>query len=73
MQKLESLGISPMKLKEYFRIYRIDPVNFSVKSGISVSSIYRFLDGRTPSFTTAIKIEKATDGKVTFEDLRGKE
>lgn len=60
-----------MKLKEYFEKGRIDPVAFAVQEGISVTSIYRYMNGGRPHFKTACKIEKATKGKVTVEDLRG--
>ena len=62
-----------MKLKEYLRINRIDPVTFAVKSGISVSTIYRYLSGEKPSFNKAVLIEKATNGQISIEDLRGNE
>lgn len=62
-----------MKLKEYFLENRIDPVRFAVDNGFSVTSIYRYLRGSRPHFPKAVCIEKATKGKVTIQDLRGKE
>lgn len=60
-----------MKLKDYLKTYDIDPTAFAVKAGISVSSLYRFLRGHTPNRTTARSIEKATNGIVTYQELRG--
>lgn len=59
-----------MKLKEYFEKERIDPVTFSLKAGIGLTTVYRYLRGSIPSFRNAIKIEKATKGKVTLEEQR---
>ncbi len=58
-----------MKLKEYFEEECIDPVLFSVQSGISVASIYRYMGGRKPNRRNANKIEKLTQGKVRVKDL----
>lgn len=59
-------------LKEYFERNRIDPVQFAVENGISITSIYRYLRGARPTYKIACKIEKLTDGQVKLEDLRGK-
>ena len=58
-----------MKLRDYFKKKRIDPVAFAVESGISVTSIYRYMKGRKPHRKTAYKIEELTGGEVTVEDL----
>jgi len=62
-----------MKLKEYIVKYRVDPMVLAVKVGISLRSIYRYMDGCAPHFKIACKLEEATDKLVTVEDLRGKD
>lgn len=59
-----------MTLKEYFKTYNIDIVVFSAKTEISVVSLYRYLKGYRPHLNRAVKIEKATNGLVTVEELR---
>jgi len=66
-------GYQFMKLKEYFEKNRIDPVEFAVKAGISVTSIYRYMRGERPHMKTAIKLEKLTKKNVTVEELRGED
>jgi hypothetical protein len=59
-----------MLLKDYLIKQRLNPAMFSKKTGISYTSIYRYLRGSTkPTLKNACIIEKATDGQVTFEDL----
>lgn len=60
-----------MKLKDYLNEERIHPAYFAVTNGISITSIYRYLKGERPQFSTACKIEKVTNGKVTVEEMRG--
>lgn len=59
-----------MTLKEYFKTYSIDIVVFSAQTDISVVSLYRYLRGYKPHLNRAVKIEKATNGLVTVEELR---
>lgn len=60
-----------MMLKEYFDKHRIDPFTFAYNTDISVTAIYRYLKGFKPHLKRAVKIEKATGGLVTVEELRG--
>lgn len=58
-----------MTLAEYIKKYHIHPVMFSLKMEISVSSLYSYMRGKSPHLTTAKRIEKATKGEVTVEEL----
>lgn len=58
-----------MKLKEYLQTQRIDIVVFSISAGLSISTIYRCCREGIPHPRNAIKIEKATKGLVTAEEL----
>jgi hypothetical protein len=66
-------GDSHMKLQDYLLEEKIDPVRFAVDNGFGVASIYRYLKGKRPRFLIAVAIERATKGKVTIKDLRGRE
>ena len=59
-----------VNLKEYLRIKRITPKDFALKTGIGMTSIYRYIKGTAPTFARACEIEKFTDGKVSVEELR---
>lgn len=43
---------------------------FAMKVGISLRSVYRIISGKRPLFSTACKIEDATNKNVTVEELR---
>lgn len=58
-----------MKLKVYFEEYCVNIAAFARKIGKSKDYIYQILHGRIPKAVDAIAIEKATDGKVTKEEL----
>lgn len=58
-----------MKLLEYFDTYGIKITSFAKKIGKSRAWIYKVLGGHIPHATDAILIEKATEGKVTKEEL----
>jgi len=58
-----------MKLKEYLRIYGMHPIEFAAATGISISTIYRYLSGDVPTVSKILAIEKFTKGKVTSEDF----
>lgn len=60
-----------MTLKEYLRQNQVDPVVFALQVGISVSTIYRYLRGQKCHTNTAYRIEKATKGLVTVEEMTG--
>ena len=59
-----------MELGEYLHKHRKSIVELSFLTGIGISSIYKYLDGHSPSFNNAVKIEKATGGLVKVEDVR---
>lgn len=59
-----------MMLKDYLIKQRLNPTMFSKLTGISYTTIYRYIRGSTkPTLKNACIIEKATKGQVTFEDL----
>jgi hypothetical protein len=60
-----------MKIREYIEKNRLDPVAFALSIGISVTTIYRYMAGRIPHRKTAYKIEEATNGLVTVEEMMG--
>jgi predicted transcriptional regulator len=60
-----------MKLKDFLIKNRISPEEFAKLSGLSRSSIFFYLQGRTPRFKTAIFIEEFTKGAVMLEDWEG--
>jgi hypothetical protein len=58
-----------MKLNKYLLKYRIDPDEFAVSANISISSIYRYLGGKSMHPKTARHLEKITEGECTYEEL----
>lgn len=59
-----------MTLSDYLTAERIKPAAFARKAGLAASTITRILDGtRRPLLDVAVKIVRATDGRVSFEDL----
>ena len=58
-----------MKLKEYFKRYSINKAGFAKSLGVSRSYIYWLMKGGIPSVEAARKIEEATEGKVSKEEL----
>lgn len=62
-----------MNLKQYLEKNKINADEFAVKHGFGIASVYRYLRGKRPNFKVARKIEEVTEGKVTIEELRGKE
>lgn len=63
-----------MILKEYLQKSGTSAERFSVRSGVPFSSLYAYMSGRRkPSQSAAEKIEKASQGKVTVMEQRGKD
>jgi len=58
-----------MKLQEYLDTYGIKIVRFAKKIGKSRTWIYKVMGGHIPHASDAVLIEKATEGKVTKEEL----
>lgn len=59
-----------MKLQEYLDLNKMSVTDFNRKSKISRATIYKFLAGRGGNRkSTHWIIEKATEGKVTSQDL----
>ncbi len=58
-----------MKLRAYFDEYCVNIAAFARKIGKSKDYIYQILHGRIPKAVDALTIEKATEGKVTKEEL----
>jgi predicted transcriptional regulator len=59
-----------MKLEKYLKIYRLNCTQFSRISKIPQPTIWRIYNGKTrPTARIAKAIEKATDGKVSANEL----
>ncbi len=56
------------KLKQYLESEGLKQQEFAAKVGVNPSTICRLLDGAEPRVTLAVRIEKATKGKVRCED-----
>lgn len=71
IRKLGKMRIKNMNLKDYLLKKNISPPRFAVDTGISLSTIYRYMNGERPTLLKAERIQKATNGMVTVKDLRG--
>lgn len=59
-----------MQLTTYLEKKGLTPTDFAKQIGVHRSSVVRFCAGtRRPNLATAARIEKATGGKVTTDDL----
>ena len=59
-----------MNLKTYLWKYKLTQAQFSERSGVKRTSIGSYVRNyRQPNASTAMKIFKATDGEVSFEEL----
>jgi predicted transcriptional regulator len=58
-----------MNLREYFEETGTSVVNFAKKAGVSKLTIHNLLGGRDVRMSIAVKIQRATKGKVKCEDL----
>jgi len=58
-----------MNLKDYLAKEELNAREFAIICGCNYSTVYRILRGAMVSGVTAIRIENATEGKVTIEDL----
>lgn len=58
-----------MKLDDYFKKFSINKAGFAKSLGMSRSYIYWLINGGIPSVEAARKIEEATEGKVSKEEL----
>ncbi len=59
-----------MKLVKYFKEMCVNQAEFSKKIGVTPVTIANILAGKYDiRLTTALRIEDATDGKVTCRDL----
>lgn len=59
-----------MKLKEYFDRYHTPKAIFARMIGVTPATIYAILQGHNIFLDLALKIQDATHGEVTCEDLR---
>lgn len=63
---------APMTLSDYFHKTNVEQQSFAKKVGISPALLSRIKNGtRSPSTVVALKIEKATAGKVKAAVLVG--
>lgn len=61
-----------MKLKTYMDKNNLSYRKFAQQLGIDHTSLFKYATGeRTPRLNVALKIEKATKGKVKCSDLAG--
>lgn len=56
-------------LKRFFKNHDIKPTPWAAANGIAASVISRALNGRGVSPLNALRIEQATDGEVTRDEL----
>lgn len=57
-----------MKLKDYMEQY-VGAKELAKRVGCSVPALYNYANGREPRLTIALKIIRATKGKVRLVDL----
>ncbi len=58
-----------MTLKEYLDRWGIRQKDFAARIGVSAARVCQIVHGWTPSFSLAMKIERATDGRVKVQDM----
>lgn len=58
-----------MDLRDYLDSLDIDVPTFSMHSGLSQTTIYRYLRGHIPTIYNALLIDKATNGNVSVQDF----
>jgi hypothetical protein len=58
-----------MKLDEYLKRKRVRPMPWAIKNKISIAVMSRLMNGGYISIQNALKIEKATHGRVKVQDL----
>jgi len=58
-----------MKLDEYLKRKRVRPMPWAIKNKISIAVMSRLMNGGYISVQNALKIEKATHGRVKVQDL----
>lgn len=62
--------MSAMTLSDFLSAKGLKPAAFARTVGLSASTVTRILDGsRRPTLDVALKIVRATDGKVSCEEL----
>lgn len=59
-----------MKLKTYLARERIKQAKFAKTLGVSPGAVWQWINGYTIDPSNVLRVEKATDGKVTRHDLR---
>jgi predicted transcriptional regulator len=57
-----------MNFKEYIETEKVDPLEFALKSGLCMASIYRYMRGEDARLKTKFLIEEVTEGKVKVRD-----
>ncbi len=58
-----------MRLSEYLQERGITKREFAKRAGINTQTLYNILWGREPRLSIACKIIKASEGKISFEEL----
>lgn len=58
-----------MKLSEYFEEYQVSVAKFAKKVGVAPMTIHNLLEGRDVKLSIGVKIQRATKGKVTCEEI----
>jgi DNA-binding transcriptional regulator YdaS (Cro superfamily) len=72
--KIEKIGHILMKLREYLNEHGTPISVFARRAGVSEATIHNILDGNKDLYlSVALRIQKATKGQVTCEDLISEE
>jgi len=58
-----------MELLEFFKRYNLKPTPWAIENKIPPSVISRYLNGRAMSPENALKVEIASNQKVTIKEL----
>ena len=58
-----------MKLKDYIQQKDMSLTDFAAKAGIPICNVWRYINGKRPSFKNFIAIKRATKGKVAEDDF----
>lgn len=60
-----------MQLEKYLLLKRMTPIDLAYMLKVSLSTVYRYLNGDKPKIRIARIIEEKTEKMVTVEDLMG--
>ena len=58
-----------MKLKDYIKQNDLSLTDFAREAGIPVCNVWRYVNGKRPSFKNFLAIKRATNGEVAEDDF----